>query len=193
MEILTTGGAAAAEFLPAVARLRIAVFREFPYLYDGSEDYEHAYLSRYVNEPGSVLVVAIAKGEVVGASTGLPLTAAGDEFLNPWIAAGEPVGEVFYLGESVLLQPFRGRGIGHQFFNAREAHAQQLGLAQAAFCAVDRAPDHPLRPAGYRPHDAFWQKRGYQRDARLVARLAWQQVDAPVEVENPLTFWRRWL
>ncbi len=40
-------GAGLAEVLPALARLRITVFRDFPYLYDGDAAYEARYLADF--------------------------------------------------------------------------------------------------------------------------------------------------
>ncbi|NBO21620.1 MAG: GNAT family N-acetyltransferase, partial [Rhodobacteraceae bacterium] len=40
-------GPAVAEVLDDVARLRIAVFRDWPYLYDGDLNYERRYLDSY--------------------------------------------------------------------------------------------------------------------------------------------------
>ena len=36
-----------AQALPSLAELRIAVFRDFPYLYDGTLAYEQDYLARF--------------------------------------------------------------------------------------------------------------------------------------------------
>jgi GNAT superfamily N-acetyltransferase len=69
------------------------------------------------------------------------------------------VTRLFYFGESVLLPEYRGHGIGHAFFDPRERPPAR-GASAACFAAVMRAPDHPARPAGYRPLDAFWHK-GY--------------------------------
>jgi hypothetical protein len=44
--------------LPAVAALRIAVFREYPYLYDGTLAHEEEYLAGYAASPQSLVVVA---------------------------------------------------------------------------------------------------------------------------------------
>lgn len=192
IEIRTCRGSEVAEFLPDAARLRIAVFREFPYLYDGDESAEGDYLRGYAGCPASVFVVALAAGGVVGISTGLPLAAADPAFSQPFEVAGLEVGEWFYFGESVLAKAWRGRGIGHRFFDGREAHARDLGFNRACFCAVERAEDHPLKPAGYRPHHRFWGKRGYVRRPDLQARFGWQQIDSrDAEVENVLTFWTR--
>jgi GNAT superfamily N-acetyltransferase len=189
-EIRICRGSEVGEFLPDAARLRIAVFREFPYLYEGEAGAEQDYLSSYAGCPDSVFVVALAAGGVVGISTGLPLAAADPSFRRPFEDAGFDPGEWFYFGESVLASAWRGRGIGHRFFDGREFHAWELGFHRTCFCAVERPEDHPLKPAGYRSHDGFWSKRGYVRCPGLQARFAWRQVDSQgAEVENVLTFW----
>ncbi len=150
-------------WLDAVARLRIAVFRDWPYLYEGAPDYEKEYLATYAKSPGSVFVLAIDGDEVVGASTGLPLADETDAFKSPFIGQDIAIGDVFYFGESVLLPGYRGGGIGHAFFDAREARACELGLGITAFCAVDRGDDDPRRPAG------LPQQQGVLDQARLRA------------------------
>ncbi len=189
-EIRRCAGEEVRAWLADAARLRISVFREFPYLYQGSEAYEREYLDRYACCPGAVMVLALAEGSVVGVSTGLPLADADEAFRRPF--AGEAVEEWFYFGESVLEPAWRGRGIGHRFFDEREAHARGLGFSKAAFCAVVRPENHPLRPAGYRSHDAFWGRRGFVKQPSMTARLAWEQVDSEgKEVTNELVFWTR--
>jgi uncharacterized protein (DUF58 family) len=50
-------GEAVCPYLRELGGLRIAVFREFPYLYDGDLDYEEHYLETYVNSPRSLVVL----------------------------------------------------------------------------------------------------------------------------------------
>jgi GNAT superfamily N-acetyltransferase len=98
---------------------------------------------------------------------------------------------VFYFGESVLLPAWRGRGLGHAFFDHREAHARALGrFDTTAFCAVDRDPDDPRRPPAHRGNEAFWTGRGYARQPGMTMRLRWNEIDRG-EVEHALTFWLR--
>ena len=192
LRVLSLRGAEIAAWLPAVARLRIAVFREYPYLYDGDEAYEARYLATYARSPGGVLVVVLDGERVVGASTGMPLAGTEAEFQAPFLARGMPVDEVFYCAESVLLPEYRGLGFGHRFFEEREAHARSLGAcAWTAFAAVDRAEDDPRCPAGYRSNAPFWTRRGYVRQPGMTMRLAWKQIDCDVETEQALTFWLR--
>ncbi len=185
----TLAGAAVEPAIPDLARLRIAVFRDFPYLYDGDLDYERKYLRKFARLPESTVVVARDGAAVVGASTALPMTDAGDDVIRPLHARGLDPAQFYYFGESVLLPGYRGQGIGVAFFAEREARARALGFRHAAFCAVDRAADHPRRPQGYVPLDAFWTRRGYAKRSDLVATFAWKEIDEAKESPKTLTFW----
>ncbi len=178
-------------YLEAVAALRIAVFRDWPYLYDGDAGYERDYLEAYAASADSVCVLAFDDEAVIGASTGLPLADDAAAFRAPFEARGHDVSRVFYFGESVLLPEYRRQGIGHAFFDHREMHARALGRFElAAFCAVDRDADDSRRPAGHRGNEAFWAKRGYVRRPELCMHLPWNEI-ARGETEHGLTFWTR--
>ena len=192
LHIESLTGRAILPYLDALARLRITVFREFPYLYDGSPAYEAEYLATYGACPESLFVLARRGEAIVGISTGIPLAAETAAMKAPFAAIGLAPERVFYFGESVLLAPFRGRGIGARFFDAREAYARRLGrFSHTAFCAVERPADHVLRPAGYRSLDGFWQRRGYGRRPELRAAMRWQDIDQPAETEKSMVFWLR--
>jgi GNAT superfamily N-acetyltransferase len=178
--------------LPALARLRIAVFRDWPYLYDGSSAYEEQYLAKLAAARGAVIVAAYDGGEIVGCATAAPMAEVEAGFAEPFRASGMDIGRIFYCGESVLLPAWRRRGLGHAFFDHREAQARALGrFTHVAFCAVVRPDYHPLRPKDYVPLDAFWQKRGYAKAEGLVARFAWKDIDQPAETAKPMQFWMR--
>ena len=172
-----------------LAELRISVFREWPYLYDGSRDYEARYLRRYAETEGAVVVGAYHDGKLVGAATGEPLGLGLEDFRAPLEARGYQCSDIFYLAESVLDPAFRGRGIGNRFFDEREEHARVLGFSQTSFCAVIRPEDHPLRPADYRPLDPFWRKRGYEPLDGVIVRFPWQDVGETSETEKPMQVW----
>jgi GNAT superfamily N-acetyltransferase len=183
-------GEAIVRHLPAIARLRIVVFREWPYLYDGEEAYERRYLQRYVEEPRAVVVGAFDGAELVGASTALPLEAEPAELSEPVARAGLDVARTFYFGESVLLRPYRGRGLGVRFFVEREDHARSFGTyTHACFCGVIRDPNDPRKPADYVPLDAFWRKRGYEKLEGAIGTIAWKEIGESEETPKRLQFW----
>lgn len=177
--------------LDDLARLRITVFREYPYLYDGTLDYEAGYLRRFGEGKDAVIVLAKDDERIVGCSTGSALSTQHEPLRDPFRDQGYDVSSVFYCGESVLLPDHRGSGIGHQFFDHREAHARACGYQISAFCAVIRPDDHPARPADYRPHDAFWSKRGYRKIPELIAHFGWKDVGGDGQSDKPMQFWLR--
>ena len=189
VERLTGEDLAAA--LDDVARLRIEVFRAWPYLYDGDEAYERHYLQTYRESENAILVAAFDGDRLVGASTGTPMEDHAEDFAAAFDGQDIDLKDIFYCAESVLLPGYRGRGIGHAFFDAREAHARAMGRRYVAFCGVVRPADHPLKPEQYQPLDPFWRKRGYAPVKGAVAQFRWKDIDQPEETEHPLQFWMR--
>ena len=183
-------GAALLPYIPELARLRIEVFRDFPYLYDGTLEYEQKYLQTYIDNLDSVIVLALDGDKVVGASTALPMKYETDELKRPFIENNYDLDQVFYCSESVLDKNYRGLGIGVRFFEEREAHAADLGgFRHITFCCVERPVDHPRRPADYVPLDAFWNKRGYFKHPELKTSYLWKDLDDAEETPKPMTFW----
>jgi len=177
--------------LAELADLRITVFRDWPYLYDGSKAYEEEYLGRYAHTEGALIVAAYDGDRLVGAATGEPLEQEVIQFRKPFEDQGLSPATVFYLAESLLLPEYRGQGVGHIFFEAREAHARELGYGRASFCAVIRPDNHPLKPDDYRPLDPFWEKRGYRKLENGIVYFPWQDVGELEETEKPMQVWIR--
>jgi GNAT superfamily N-acetyltransferase len=179
-------------YIPDLADLRIQVFHDYPYLYDGDLDYEKRYLQTYIEAPDSVIVLAFDDDKVVGASTGIPLKYETDEVKKPFIDAGYEVDSVFYCGESVLIADYRGQGAGVAFFDHREAHAQDIGgFDYSCFCGVQRPDEHPLRPKNYQTLERFWQKRGYKKHPELQTTFSWKEIGEPQATAKPMMFWMK--
>lgn len=190
VRIETFQGQAAEPYFEDLARLRIEVFRAFPYLYEGDPAYERKYLSTYARSPQSLFVLAFDGEKVAGASTAMPMREETEEFQRPFRSAGWNVERVFYYGKSVLLPSYRGRGIGVRFFEEREGFARRSGAYDfCCFSAVERPPDHPLRPAGYEPLDAFWRKRGYVHHPELRTEFSWRDLGEEAESLKPMSYW----
>lgn len=191
VEVRAVRGAALNELLDEVAALRIAVFRDWPYLYDGTMDYERRYLAPYVTSENAVVVGAFDGQKLIGASTGAPLADHAEDFGDALRDAGHDITSTFYCAESVLLPAYRGQGVGHAFFDHREAHARDLGFSHCCFCSVIRPADHPARPGAYRPLDSFWTARGYRPLPGVTARFAWKDVGSTEESIKTLQVWIR--
>ncbi len=183
-------GEALRRYIPDLARLRIEVFRDWPYLYEGDEAYERTYLETYIRSARAVVVLALDGEHAVGASTALPLADEAAYVTGPFVERGLDLDRFFYFGESVLDRRYRGQGIGVRFFEGREAHARSFGTYDTAcFCAVQRPDDHPSKPAGYVPLDAFWGKRGFVKDPSFVTQFPWRDIGEDDETGKPMAFW----
>lgn len=194
----TLTGSTLEKALPSLAQLRIAVFRDWPYLYEGTFAHEQEYMASFAASEDAVIVAARDGDQIVGAATAVPLREHTDSFVPLFEAHGINPDTVFYFGESVLLPAYRGRGIGHAFFDwrenqARKASGSKAAYTRSAFCGVIRPPDHPLRPRDYRPLDAFWTKRGYRKVDGMIGSFTWKDIDEPAATPKPMQFWMKLL
>ncbi|GHG03469.1 N-acetyltransferase [Deinococcus piscis] len=178
--------------LGEVARLRLTLFREFPYLYEGTAEAEAEYLQTYAQAPGALLILARdrrAGGRVVGACTAVPLAHEGEELQAPFRASGLDPAQVLYLGEALLETEYQSLGLGGQMMDRAEAHADALGLPLVAAAMVQRPADHPLKPAGWRSPRRFLERRGYAMRPELDTTLTWQELGEASPSPKPMRFW----
>lgn len=189
IEVRLLSSAEARDRISEVAALRIKIFKDFPYIYDGSLDYEVKYLNRYLEAPGARFIGALEGARLVGVATCLPLAEEPLLMRENFVKNGLQPNEIFYFGESVLEPSFRGQKIGHRFFDLREQAARDYGATKTAFCAVQREASHPLKPHDYRPLDAFWKSRGYVRFENLTTHLEWKDIGEESETSKKMVFW----
>ncbi len=147
------------DWLLEVARLKIQVFREWPYLYDLDMDYDSRYLSHYAMAPDSVLVLVMDGDEVVGASTGMPLIHEKSHFKKQFQENGMMVQDWYYFAESVLLPRYRGKGLGNHLFDLRKEFAEKRDFQK--FCFLDNEKDEPRKPLDARDLKGFWRQKGF--------------------------------
>ncbi len=174
--------------LPEVASLRLRVFKEYPYLYEGNLKEEYEYLAQYV-KPESFLAAAFSNNELIGAATGIPLAIAADVTQRPFIDNNLKVNQWFYIGEIILAPQWRNRGLGGLFLRALEDHAKELHYHFTTFCTIQRPPNHPLRPRGYKPLDEYWREHGYERLQDLSCELSWIDTGKGHPSPKKLIFW----
>ncbi len=184
-------GSSIRAIIPELAKLRIAIFREYPYLYEGSAEYEEKYLHRYSESEQCIVVLVQDGSQIVGASTGMPLADEAPEVVNPVRNADYDIRQCFYFAESVLMPQYRKRRLGHRFFTERINHAFDYGYELACFCSVVRPDDHPLRPADYRPLNDFWAKQGFRKLDGVTTTFSWKEFGEDTESAKPMEFWMR--
>lgn len=191
MKIVALKGKEILPYINDLANLRIAVFKEYPYLYAGDLDYETNYLKTYVQSPECTMALVFDNNKVVGASTSIPMEFETPEVQKPFLDAGMNIASIFYFGESILLPAYRGQGIYHKFFAIRETAAKEYGSEFATLCGVDRPLDDPRKPKDYFPVDLFWDKMGYKKQNNIFTFYEWKEIGEAVATPKRMYFWMK--
>ncbi|OGT37803.1 MAG: GNAT family N-acetyltransferase [Gammaproteobacteria bacterium RIFCSPHIGHO2_12_FULL_37_14] len=189
LKILRLKGQDTIPFIPELAKLRIDIFKSYPYLYDGNLDYEYNYLNTYVKCSESIIVIVLDHDNVVGASSAIPLESETIEFQKPFLENHINIRDVFYFGESVLQPKYRGHGIYRHFFAERETAAKEYGSKLVAFAAIERPLDDTKKPKDYVPLDSVWKHFGYEKHPELCMYYEWKEIGKAFQTPKPLIFW----
>lgn len=174
------------KYIPQIAALRIKVFHEYPYLYEGDIFYEEKYLQRYANAKNSFLALAFDGERIIGASTANDMRDEMEEIQKPFKENNYDVNDFYYFAESVLLPEYRGQGIGKIFMQKRAEFAVSLGRKYAAFCSVIR---EAKPPKSYNSPELLWQKMGFTKHPELVSHFSWKDIGDDIETKKPLVYW----
>jgi GNAT superfamily N-acetyltransferase len=198
LHIRRVAGSEIAQYIPALAQLRLETFRDFPYLYDNTLAYEEKYLSIYTQAPDFLLVVASHGDEVVGAATALPLEHLFKEHdIIQYIESHSYTpSEFFYIGETMLKKDYRGQGVGILFLatwvKEYEHYVKSSDKFQyVCFCTVQRSVDHPKRPTDYVSLEEAWRKRGYTKHPELQLTFFWKDIDESKRTPKKMDFWMK--
>lgn len=190
IHVRTFIGPALRTYLHSIAKLRMDVFREYPFLEEPDLSLETARLKRYLASKESIAVLVFDNTTLVGVSLGIPLALEREEIQKPFLNRFHDISTYYYFGESVLLKQYRNRGISHHFFDVREMHVKHL-LKYKHICFFDpvRPESDPFKPADYLPLHDFWRKRGYVHCTDLHCSLIWKGPNEDEPSEKALTFW----
>ena len=132
-------------------RLRISVFRDWPYLYDGSLEYERAYLQTYRDSPGALLVGAFDGERLVGASTSTPMEDHAEAFAGPLRQIGLPVDQHPLRRGIGAVAGLARPGPGAPLLRPARSPCPQAG-AQPCGLLLGHAARRPPDAAGTFPH-----------------------------------------
>ncbi|GFE61117.1 GNAT family N-acetyltransferase [Geobacter sp. AOG2] len=182
-------GAAIADSLNDVATLRLDIFREYPYLYQGFREDELDYLGAYTQAPDACIILADDGSAVIGAATGMPLVHEDAQLRGAFTDTPFPLNGIYYVGELLLRPAYRERGLGQELLARLENHIRALGTYDSLTCATVERPDsHPLRPGNYIPITRFLTRTGFSRLSGVTTSFTWCEIDG-VERDHPMQFW----
>ncbi len=188
----SVGGSDFAAYIGALGELRIKVFAEWPYLYQGDLDYEKNYLKTYSQTQKSFVHMIFDNDKLIGATTAIWLADEALEFQKPFLQKGIDPQRVVYFGESLVLPEYRRQGLGKVFMQKRLDFAKNLaGIEHVAFCSVIRSSTDLRRPSDYRPLDEFWLSQGFVPQEDMVAQYPWRDIGETEETIKNLKFWMK--
>lgn len=177
-------------YVEDLGRLRITVFAEWPYMYDGDLEYEKKYLNTYIQSRKSFIFMVYDSNHLIGATTAIALSDETQEFQKPFLNKQIPISEVMYFGESILLKEYRGHGFGKRFMEERLNFASSIShIKYAAFCAVQRDPKDPRKPDDAKPLDPFWLSLGFAPQNDMLAEYEWKDIGDQKSTQKKLKFW----
>lgn len=174
-------------YIDEIARLRIEVFREFPYLYDGNIDYEKKYLAKFGAIDESIVILALENHKVIGALTGLPIKNESKEITQTLTTNQLENG--FYLSEILLYKNYRQQGIGQALMNQLETFVNK-SFPLFLLATIIREENHPLKPKDYTSLAHFWIKNNYVLTNQTFS-FSWKDVHNETETRKSLALWQK--
>src|SRR5580704_18959377 len=97
-------------YMHGIAKLRIEIFREYPYFEEPNLERETQYLRKIASCKESIGVLIFDNTTLVGASLGHPLSIAEEIMQRPFKERGWDTETYYHFGDSALLKQYRGRG-----------------------------------------------------------------------------------
>ncbi|MBS0620628.1 MAG: GNAT family N-acetyltransferase [Verrucomicrobia bacterium] len=139
--------------LHSVAKLRAEIYE------DSNLETEAAYLRALSMHKESIFVLIFDENTLIGCAVGHPLMLGSGGMERPFVEQGLDPHAFFFFGDPLLLNSYRGRGIGHHLFDAREAHVEHLGFNH--ICLFTQEGEETLLS------EDFLRKRGYVHHPEL--------------------------
>lgn len=184
-------GEEAKKYLKQIANIRITMFKEFPYLYEGSLEDEEEYLNIYFSSINSIVLLVLDGDEVVGFSNSIPLNEEMEEIKTPFITNDIDIKKYLYIGELMIKEKYRNKNLSNIIAKSHEEHARENNYTNMVFMTVIRPDNHPLKPKNYRPLEPLWKSLGYKPLERMKINFTWKQVDGDIPQENQLGIWSK--
>ncbi len=180
--------------IPFVAQQRIAIFREYPYLYEGNIDEEYRYLDWFSKLSQSAVAVAYVDNNPVGFITGTSFVEFDAHFNGSqdiFKAAGLNPEDYYYFSEVIVMPEHRGHNLCTQLFQALERVAHhQFGYTKGCF-VTESHKEHPLKPKNYKELDPLWTALGYAKTSMAI-HFRWTTIQPQgqaKEKEHSMHYW----
>lgn len=191
-------GKAIEKYAKYIASLRILMFKEFPYLYDGSLEQEEKYLSAYTDSPDSIVILAKQDDCIVGLLTGMPVTKICEfiaDFKKILDENNRTTASAYYYGEALILPAYRGQGVLTKMFQELDSVIKKMSYNHAYGITSIREKNDSRRPANYRDTDPLWVRLGLTK-TDMIIEGEWPTISKTGETvieKNKVLVWEKLL
>ncbi len=184
-------GLAIQPYLEEAARFRVEVFSEYPYLYEGTVEFElKEILPVYVRSKESAWVIAKEDDRIVGILTGIPLAETAPNIHSPFLQNNISMEPYYCLADLMVLKEYRGKGIGKSLYHAFEEFVRtKPSYRYITFYEISRPLNDPKRPANYHSLDPFWSKRDYAKHPELNFEIPWSEIGSTKDCIHAIVYW----
>lgn len=176
-----------------VAQKRLDTFCEYPYLYEGTMEYERAYLENFsIPENNAAIAMAYYNQKAIGFVTAIPLIHA--EIVQESLPSLENEGintkKCFYISEGIVDQEHRKQKIALRLYGLIKKYAHEKGFTIESVLNESHE-EHPLKPKNYIDiNNTFIAHGAVKTITTLKAIWPTFQVDGSVkEQEHVLQYW----
>lgn len=176
-------------FLPQIVSLRLDIFSDYPYLYEGDEASEAKYLEKFHAMKNAIALGVFSNGNLIGEATAYPLTYEYKTLTDAFLNEGLHLRDYFCIGEVIFSKPFRGNGYGSKLCEMIESYAKIKGFSFICFFEIDRGNSDPKKPEGYRKLDSYWEKKGYLKHPELNGTVSYREKGESEESPKKMIFW----
>ena len=186
------------DYIDTISKLRVDVFKEYPYLYEGELCYEKNYMLGYTTDKQAMIAIARVDGKLAGVSTGIPLISNSEIVVDAkkvFLQEKIEIGDYYYYGEVIVLPEYRGRGLTTKLYAAQNELIKSWGFKHVCILTVVREIDHPLKPVDYKSPEKMWEHLGFFRN-KLITDYHWPTIQADKsvkDIKNTLEFWTKQL
>lgn len=185
-------------FISDIGQLILEVYKEWPYLYEGTLEEQYDYVqTRYINMPNSLVCTAFDQEKLVGLAMGVPLCEAPTHYLTPFTSNQEclelPLKNIFYWGELIVRSEYRQREIAQQMCDlVLKEILDNSDYKAIAFCTVERSDDFHLnncKTNDYFSLDSKWEELGFKKHEDLSFNAVWRLVQESHESQHHMVYW----
>lgn len=172
--------------------MRIVFFREPPYCYAGSFEYEKEYLSSYTREQLSVVAIAELGSDIIGIATGIPFFTLAHYFgdiQEQYEALNIDINKVFYIGEVIVKPEHRGKGFASRLLSLIYEFAHEHKFTKISVCTGVQ----PIESVHSQSVEKLLNKEKWiDQNLVSISEFPTVQMDGSIAIENhQLKFWIR--